>query len=160
MPKTQVPLTEEELYQRLSRRCSVCECAPYDIEQKALTEGATPQMAKRVVERLTAENFLSIDRFAAAFVHDKYRLARWGRIKIQAALRQKRIPNSVIDEEINKIDEEEYAQGLLELLKTKNRQLRTYDTPKRKQKLTAFAASRGFEGYLCYDLVDKILYEE
>ena len=160
MPKIKKPLTEQEIYQKLSYRCSVCEYSPYDIEQKALQQGATPDVAERIVDRLTDQNFINEQRYAQSFVHDKFEFNHWGRKKIAMTLLQKRISSTIADLALSAIDDQQYQSVLRELLTTKSRQLKEPDPYKRSQKLLAFAVSRGFEPHLAYDIIDAIGSEE
>lgn len=157
MPKIKKIPTEDELYNKLSYRCSVCEYAPADIIQKIRQTGASSDVAQRITDRLIDENFISEERYTHAFVHDKFQLSRWGRIKIAAALRAKRIPARLIDQELNSIDEELYTATLRELLNAKSHRLNEETPLLRTRKLLAFAASRGFEPHLVIKLIEAPL---
>ena len=66
----------------------------------------------RILKYLVKEGYVDESRYAAAFVHDKVRFAKWGRSKIAQALWQKRIPADVADEALSHIDEDEYMEAL------------------------------------------------
>lgn len=156
MPQIKKIPTEAELLQRFSRRCSMCEYAPYDIEQKAIQAGATRQVAKRIVDTLIDHGFLSEERFVRAFVHDKFELAHWGRIKISAALRLKHISPTLITAEVESIEHDQYMATLTATLAAKNKQVKAATPYERSRKLAAFAASRGFEPHLIFDALDAM----
>lgn len=159
MPKIKNPLTEQELYQKLSYRCSVCEYPPYDIEQKAMQAGASPEVAHRLVERLIDQNFINEQRYAQSFVHDKFEFNHWGKNKIAMALRQKKISGTLADQALASIDDSQYISVLKDILITKARQLKEPDPYKHRRKLMAFAVSRGFEPHLTYDIIEDLRYE-
>ncbi len=156
MQKMKKVLSEQEIYQKLSYLCSTCEYSPFDIKRKAVTYGASTELADRVTDRLIDENYINEQRYANSFVHDKFEFNHWGRNKIIAALRQKYISTSCIDQAMNLIDDDEYRKVLRELLLAKLRQIHEPDSYKRTKKLLAFAASRGFEPSLSYDLANEI----
>ena len=156
MQKMKKILSEQEIYLKLSGLCSTCEYSPFDIRRKAVAYGASAEAADKVVDRLIDENYISEQRYADSFVHDKFEFNRWGRNKIVAALRLKHIPSACIDEAMDSIDAEEYRKVLQELLAAKNRQTKEPDVYKRVKKLLAFAASRGFELELAYDMVNDL----
>lgn len=156
MPQIKKIPTESELLQRFARRCSMCEYAPFDIEQKAIQAGATRQMAERIVDTLIDHGFINEERFVRAFIHDKFELAHWGRLKITAALRTKRISSSLIATELETIAPDQYQATLTSILTAKNKQVKATTPYERSRKLAAFAASRGFEPHLIFDALDAI----
>lgn len=158
MPKIKKTPTEDELYNKFAYHCSVCEYAPADITQKIMRLGATPDMAQRITDRLINENFISEERYIRAFVHDKFHLSKWGRNKIAAALRAKRIPARLIYNELNSIDEEQYTATLRELLNAKSHQLTEENPLLRTKKLIVFATSRGFEPHLALEITEEFPY--
>ncbi|MBR1917709.1 MAG: RecX family transcriptional regulator [Bacteroidaceae bacterium] len=160
MPKINKPPTETELYSRFSRQCSISEYAPADIKQKVLKAGLSSAAAERIIEKLTDEDFINESRYTKAFVHDKFELNHWGRKKIEAALAQKGIRGTGVQEQLANIDEDRYKAVLTELITTKNKSIRTDSNQERFQKLLAFAASRGFELSIAYDVLETIIRSE
>lgn len=113
-------------------------------------------MAESLTERLTDEGFLSAERYARAFVHDKFLFNHWGRQKIRAALRTKGITGPFVEDALNAIDPSEYSQVLRDLITARNRQLKSESPFSRRQKLLRFAAGRGFEADIAVSLLDEI----
>lgn len=155
MPKIAKVPTEAELYQRYAARCSTAEYAPADILQKAMRAGLDREAAERVVDRLIDENFINEERYIRAFVHDKFAFNHWGKTKIEFALRQKRLSGPAVRNELENIDEQQYHDTLVDLLKSKNRQLAVATNFERFKKLLAFAVSRGFETSLAYRIIEQ-----
>lgn len=149
--------TEQELYEKLAARCARAEYSAKDIFQKVVRQGLPPETAHHIVDRLTDEGFLNEERYARAFVHDKFLFDHWGRRKILAALKQKGISGAIVDEQLSQIDEKEYRQTLKTLLIARNSQIQEPDDSKRFQKLLAFAAGRGFELDLAYSALEEII---
>ncbi len=119
-------------------------------------------MAEKIMERLRAGRYVDDVRFAHAFVRDKYLFQRWGRIKISAALRLKRIESDTISAAIDEeIDESTYHANLMALIRAKVRQLeqpRSYDN---RTRLLRFAAGRGYEpAIIIKTLNDDATWEE
>jgi hypothetical protein len=79
------------------------------------------------------------------FIHDKYRFAKWGKIKIGQALQLKKIPQSVFYRYLNEIDEDEYLAILDNLLAVKRKSVHAENEYELNNKLVRFALSRGFE---------------
>ena len=69
--------------------------------------GAPDEVCDALIERLEQEGYLNEERFARAFVRDKYRFNGWGPLRLQAELRRHRIPSRLIDAAIEELEEEE-----------------------------------------------------
>ena len=98
-----------------------------------------------IINRLEQEKYIDEERFCRAFIHDKYRFAKWGKIKIGQALQLKKIPQRVFSPYLNEIDEDEYLTILNNLLMTKRKSVHAENEFELTNKLVRFALSRGFE---------------
>lgn len=111
-------LTYKEAYIKAGALCARAEKAPSEIRQKAIRDWRLePDDADRLVEELTKEGFINEERYARAFVNDKFKYAHWGKAKIAAALRQKGIDSELIDSALAEVvDEEAELQALKQIL--------------------------------------------
>ena len=136
----------QKLLQRLAALCSKSEKCESDALQYFLSRGVSRLEAEEAVEKLVSDGFINNRRFARAFVRDKFLFNKWGRDKIAAGLRAKKISKDDIDlafeESFSAEDEKKTAED--ELAK-KLRSLKT-DAPKEKlrEKLMRFCLSRGY----------------
>ena len=139
-------LTYDQALGKAAAMCSQSEKAPQDIFEKALSWGLTEPEAARLVKYLTDENFLSEQRFAQAFVSDKFRFEHWGRIKISFTLRSKGIDDTLISEALDqKIDAEEYLQACQELARGRMHGMEQPLSQNDRAKVYRFLAQRGYE---------------
>jgi regulatory protein len=88
--------------------------------------------------------FIDEERYCRAFVKDKVVYNKWGRRKVEQALWAKRIPQEIISEALDEVDQENYVDTLRQLLKNKSRSVKASSEYERIQKLIRFAAGRGF----------------
>lgn len=150
------PLTPSEALSRAATYCARAERAPSEVMSHLLAWGVDEDAACSIVERLKKENYVDEDRYARAYVRDKYRFARWGRLKIRQGLRAKHIDSAVIALALTEeIDEDTYRSHLTDLLRAKQRGTRARNAYDPRAKLYRFAASRGFESEViaaCLDL--------
>lgn len=111
-------LTYKEAYIKAGALCARAEKAPIEIEQKAVRDwGLEREEAQRLVEELKHEGFINEERYARAFVNDKFKFAHWGKTKIAAALRQKGIDSEMINNALAEVvDEEAELQALKQIL--------------------------------------------
>lgn len=137
--------------------CSKQEMCRHDIEKKLIKYGLSDKEKEVLMKTLMQEKFVDESRYASFFVHDKWKINKWGRIKIQHHLRQKRIPEACIQDALDEIDEETYISVLRELLAEKNKSIKDKNPYHRKAKLMRYAMSRGFEQELVFDEIDRLL---
>ena len=91
-------MAENEIYKTaLSRAMALCagrEQCIKDIRQKLISWNVALHDTGRIIDTLVRENFINEERYAGAFVKDKFTCNRWGKVKIAAHLRAKGIPQS------------------------------------------------------------------
>lgn len=149
-------LTPPEALHRAAALCSSAEHCTADIRDKLARWGVTEADSRTIIDRLVQERFIDEQRYATAFVKDKFRFSGWGRIKMRYALQQKHIANSDIEGALAALDEEQYAQRLLDLLQAKAHTIADGDPENRRAKLFRFATSRGFESNLIFNVLKQI----
>ncbi len=138
-------MTENEALLRLQKICSQQEKCLFDINRKLMEWKIPVNQAKSILEKLLDDNFVDELRYSKSFVRDKFRLNEWGRIKLEYALRQKKINEKVIQDALAEIDETTYHDLVVELLRKKSKTLKDKDINIIKAKLIRFVQSKGFE---------------
>ena len=139
------PLTPGEALNKAAAYCTLCERCISEVSAKLTTWGVPYALQEEIISRLIEEKFIDETRYCRAFVNDKVRFNRWGRLKITAALREKRLPQEYIKEAMENIDEDAYLQSLQETIDIKHRELKGKDDFATQQKIIRHAASRGYE---------------
>ena len=138
-------ISEPEALNKAAAYCTLCERCISEVKAKLDSWGIGYASQTKILERLIDEKFIDERRYCSAFVNDKLRFNHWGRIKIRAKLIEKRLPRELITETLENIDEEEYNNILLTLIKNKSREAGNIEEHKKREKVLRFAASRGFE---------------
>lgn len=141
---------------RAAALCAGSEQAPGDIRDKLAKWGLTAVEARQVLDQLISQGFIDEARYARAFVNDRFNFNGWGRVKIAHQLRLKGISGELIGEAVNAIDEENYRQRLIELLRAKWRTVKGRETRAAWAAMMRFAASRGFEADIAADCVKQV----
>ena len=100
-------------------------------------------------------NFLNEERYARCFARGKFRIKKWGKLKIRMALKKRDVYFKCIDLAMLEIDDKTYLITLKELLQKKNDILKETNLYKRKMKLINYLVNRGYE----YDLIHDALVE-
>jgi regulatory protein len=135
--------------------CAGREMCNSDIRKKLISWGVTEEEAEKIIIRLINEKFIDEERYANAFVKDKFRYNKWGRIKIGAALRMKKIPDEVIRTALEIIDEEEYLKLLQSLIEKHKRTVKAKNQYDLKGKLLRHCQAKGFESHLVFELLKE-----
>lgn len=147
---------QQEYYDRAAYLCSRSEKSSGNIGKKLQEWGLTSGEAEPVLDKLAANKFIDDNRFAKSYVRDKFRFNKWGKIKIRYQLKAEKIPEDIIKQAIEEIDDHSYAEILVKLISDKNKTIRADDPYERRAKLFRFAQSHGFEPELIHPVIDKI----
>lgn len=143
--KAENAMTTDEILYKLAARCSVSELCLSDIEAKLSKYDLPEEEKTRILRHLVEENYVNDGRYAEAYVRDKYRFNKWGRIKIAQGLRMKGIDKETIATALEAIDEAEYQDILRDLIRAKRRTTKGKNDYEINAKLIRFATGRGFE---------------
>lgn len=147
-------MTESEGKTLAERYCSGAEHCCLEVRQMLERRKVENADIERIIKYLVKEEFIDESRYAAAFVHDKVRFAKWGRTKIAQALWQKRISQGVADAALAAIDEDEYMSALKDVIKAKYRTVKDATEYERKMKTLKSVCSRGYEPALVCKVLD------
>ena len=138
-------MTADEILYKLAAKCSTSEQCLSDMESKLAKYDLTEEERTHILRHLVDEKYIDDRRYAEAFVRDKYRFNKWGRIKIAQGLRMKGIDSETISIAMEAIDEAEYLDILRDLIKAKRKSTRGKNDYEINGKLVRFATGRGFE---------------
>ena len=150
------PMTPEKALERLEALCARSEHCTGELMEKMRKWKIGVADAEAVVYSLRKRRFVDDSRYARAFVRDKYRFNRWGRLKIRFALRAKRVDAGIIEEALEEIDETIYAEALRSLVESKNKSITDTDSYIRRQKLIRSVAARGYEPELAAKIITDL----
>ncbi|MBQ7531657.1 MAG: RecX family transcriptional regulator [Paludibacteraceae bacterium] len=131
-----IAVDTDALLDRGQRYCATAERCPADVEQLFCRLGATREQTDEVIGILQQQDFINPARYCTAFVHDKVAFQGWGRMKVLAGLRAKRLPEQSIQDALHNIDETVYAANIRKLIRSKRGQDR--------QKVMRFMLQRGY----------------
>lgn len=153
-------MTENNLVKAaLNKAMALCARREYSSEEirlKLSSWGLDASGAISVMNTLIKENFINDKRYTEAFVKDKYNHYKWGKVKIAAQLRAKRIPSELIEPALAAIDDEEYRQTIRDILTSHRRFIKAKNQFDLKGKLLRFGLSKGFESHILYDILNDL----
>ncbi len=138
-------LTPEQAFQKMKHYCGYQERSHFEAKEKLYGFGLHKPDVEQLLSRLIEEDYLNEERFAIQFVGGKYRMKKWGRIKIIHELKQKRVSSYNIKKALLEIDEEAYDKTLLQLAATKWKSLKAEQYLNRLAKTTNYLLQKGYE---------------
>jgi len=131
--------------------CAYQERSQQEVRDKLYEWGLYPNAIENIISTLIANNFLSEERFALAYVRGKFNMKAWGKNKIRQGLKLKRVSDPLIRKALQAIDPDDYYRTLEKIIDKKVEQLKENDPFKRRYKIQQYALSRGFENDLIVD---------
>lgn len=153
-------ITPSQAMNRAAALCARSERAPAEIREKLRQWGLSTSDTSQILRQLTEQGFLNEDRYARAFAKDRFTFNGWGKIKIAYQLRQKGIPDDIIDEAMMVIDDEQYRERLIGLLRDKWQAVKGREPRAAWAAMMRFAASRGFETAIAGECVKQVTHHD
>lgn len=152
-------MNKKEALSKVRSQCARQEQCRQDVLSKLSKWDISESDSEQILITLEKEGFIDHLRYAKSFTVDKLKFNRWGRIKIRWMLRQKGIPEEIIEMVLSQIDEEEYESLLKVEMQKKIKTLKSKREAEKKAKLIQFATQRGFEYEIIYKVANKLLNE-
>jgi regulatory protein len=139
------------LYEKARHFCDYQERSIGEVKEKMVSWSARPAVIEQVILQLERENYLDEDRFVRAYALGKLRNNKWGRNKIMQGLRQKGVPDLIIQIGLQEIEGAEYIQVLKEVLSSKK--VDETDLFRKNAKMAAYAIQKGFQPSLVWEIL-------
>ncbi|MBA3900935.1 MAG: RecX family transcriptional regulator [Bacteroidetes bacterium] len=136
--------------------CAYQERCRQEVFQKLEKFDLPDEQKISIIEELEKEKFINEARFAKSYAEGKFRIKKWGRIRIRMELKRRNIPEDLIKESISGIDGDKYFEVLKELVEKKMPSVLKDNLEIQKQKVLRFAYSRGFEPDLTSDAFEEV----
>ncbi|MCB0533271.1 MAG: RecX family transcriptional regulator [Lewinellaceae bacterium] len=143
-------LTPDEALVKMENYCAYRERCWQEVDQKIKTLGITSEIAGEIRRVLQEDGYVDDARFARAFAGGKFRVNRWGRVRIRLELQRRGISPGDIESALEDIDEQEYRLVLQERLMKKRVQYQADTDPQGRAKAAAALIRSGFEPELVF----------
>lgn len=135
------------------RYCAYQERSHHEVRNKLFELGLPGSEIDELLSRLITEGFLNEERFAKAFAGGKFRMKKWGRIKIVNELEARGLTKNCIRAGLKEIDEDDYRKTLIGLLEKKSAQVAGQNEFVRRDKISKYAIQKGFEPELVWSMI-------
>lgn len=137
-------ITESEAFSKMSALCAKSEYCIYDIRRKLAKWDMTQEERDNVIALLLKNKFIDEQRYAQAFIYEKFHYNGWGVMKIENELRLRGISQHNINEAKNEISESETLEYLKQILCAKRPSTHGKTQYEIKAKLYRYAYSKGY----------------
>lgn len=141
-------LTLEQALAKAKHYCAYQERNHTEVKEKLYAFGLRKAEVETLLSRLIEENYLNEERFARQFAGGRFRIKKWGRVKIAYELKQKRISPYNIRKALEEIDEVQYQALVRKLVADKWKKLKNEQHITRQFKTQQYLLQKGFESNL------------
>lgn len=154
--KNQVPEVKQA-YSKMAQLCSRSEQCSADIRKKIMAFEIVEEIVDEIIEKLIEEKYIDDERYVKAYVNDKFKINKWGKVKIRHYLYAKGLSDEVIQNGLNAIDEEKYKNLLVKTMKDKAKKIKKKNKFEKMGQVIRFTQSRGFEPELIHRYMNLAL---
>lgn len=149
--------TVKEATLKLMQFCAYRDRSHKEVEKKLQEMRMIPAACEEIIIKLMQEGFLNEERFARSFVRGKFRIKKWGRIRIKQELKFRDISSPIIKLALSEIKDSDYRAALYELAEKKMRLLHEPDPFKKRKKLTDYLLRKGYESHLVFEVTEELI---
>lgn len=149
--------TVSESLARIHRYCAYQERSHQEVKNKLYEFGLTTDEVNELLSRMITEGFLNEERFAKAFAGGKFRIKKWGRIKIVRELESQGLTKKCISRGLNEIDLTDYRKTLKNLLIKKADQTDEPNLFKKRDKVAKYAIAKGYEPEMVWEMIKDLI---
>jgi regulatory protein len=144
-------ITTEEALSKLQRYCAYQDRCHQEVRSKLLELEVYGNDLEEVMASLISDNFLNEERFTQSFVRGKFRIKKWGRVKITVELKRKNISDYCLKKGLAEINENEYIKTIYELIEKNEKTVKAKNDHEKKKKIADYLARKGYESYLVWE---------
>lgn len=144
-----------EVKHKIEQWCAYRDRCHQEVYNKLRKYGLDDEDTNALISHLIEYDFLDEQRYADSFVSGKYRMKKWGKRKISMHLKQKDIPQKIIESALSTIDEDEYQENLnsLALKKWKEKKGSSFE---KKVKVQRFLVGKGYDFELIHSVLEHL----
>lgn len=152
---TKKTYTVDEAKRALEQYCVYQDRCHKEVEEKLAALNMIPDACELIILHLIEHNFLNEERFSKSYARGKFRIKKYGRVRITQELKLRNISNYNIKSALKEIDNQEYLSTLEQLGNQKWHSIKEPNFYKKKKKTVDFLLRKGYEYNLIMDSLSK-----
>ena len=142
--------------ERLRNYCALQDKCQWDVIQKMQEWGLLKISQDHILELLIHQKYVDEERYSRSFCRGKFRIKKWGKIKITNELKKKYISEVCITKGLEEINDSEYQEELDKQYHKKNATLKEKNQFIKKKKIAVYLISKGYESNLVWDKLREL----
>jgi regulatory protein len=148
-------IDQEAILARIHHFCAYQERCSHEVDLKLMQWKVSSDKKRNILHHLQEEGFIDEERYAKIFVRSKFHINKWGRTKIRYELRNRIIPEKLVQKAMEEIGEDDYIKTIRDLILKKKSEINSVKHLNIREKIITFVTGKGFE----FDLISKVLTE-
>jgi len=155
--KPKKKLTPLQAKSAIERYCAYQERSQSEVRTRLYSYGLYGDVIEEIISTLIINKFLNEERYAKALAGGKFRVKKWGKVKIIQKIKQSGLSVYCIKSGMKEIPEEDYKAELEKQFHKKLPNIKESNKAILKQKIARFLIGKGYEGNLVWDLIAREL---
>lgn len=127
------------------------------LEDKLRDRGCDPQVARRVLDRMTEVGLVDDEAYAEMFIRSKQETKGLAAQALRHELRTKGVDDAVVDAALEEIDPEREKEQARALVERRLRTMRGLDREVQTRRLAGFLARKGYGSGVSYQVIREAL---
>ena len=148
--------TVKEAQKKLEHYCTYQERCHQEVVNKLRELGMIPLAIDTVVSKLIRDNYLNEARFAQSFARGKFRIKKWGKIRIKRELKARQVSDYNIKRGLKEIPENDYNNTFWFLFEKRKKAVDGNNPLTQKKKIISYMVYRGWETQKIYEALQDI----
>ena len=149
-------ITISEAKKNIEHYCAYQERCHKEVVNKLKDLGIIQNAIDVIVTDLIQNNYLNETRFAQSFARGKFRIKKWGKVKIRRELNKRDISEFNIKMGMKEISDSDYEETFNMLLEKKLSELSHLSESEKKRKIFNYLSYRGWEVEKIFEALRKI----
>ena len=116
-----------------------------------------PETHDIIIVHLIQHDFLNEERFSKSYARGKFRIKKWGKVRIVRELKFRNISAYNVKTALKEIEESDYFNTFNTLALKKFDSITESNPYKKKKKLADYLLYRGWESNLVYEKVNELI---
>jgi regulatory protein len=144
------------LIEKLKNYCAIQERCSTDILTKMKSWRITNKNQNKILNILIQEDFINDKRYSKSFCRGKFRIKKWGKLKIMNELKRKNINPTTIMSSLNEINDIDYIKELDTQFNKKKQSINSLKFYDKKKKIAIYLIGKGYESHLVWEKLREL----
>lgn len=150
-------LSPTEALAKIQHYCAYQDRSHKEVKTRLYDYGLNESLVDELIAQLITEGFLNEERFAKAFAGGKFRMKKWGKLKIKNELEFLGLTKNCIQRGLKEIDSADYSKTLKSLIKKKSTEIKEENLFKKRDRVARFAIGKGYEPEMVWEYIRDLV---